>query len=67
MKTTLAAIKHLQGLLRKHFGKSAKSPCGEGTIFIGADKIDMTNLHGTIVARGPVGIATVLRRKRRVK
>jgi hypothetical protein len=63
--------KHLRGLqfiLKSRFGMKATSESGENTIYIGPDKIDMTNAEGTIVARGPARVATVLvRRKRKRK
>ena len=64
---TLDAIKHLQGLLAKRFGKGYSSECGEATIYVSPDKIDMTDLHGHIEARGPSQVVRVLRRKRRAK
>jgi hypothetical protein len=62
MKSTLSAISTLQRALTKHFGKGNPA-CGESTLYISADKIDLTNLNGTIVARGPVKVATVLLRR----
>ena len=62
-----AAVKILQRAAKTHFGEKEKSESGENCIYIGPDKIDMTNQYGTIVARGPVKVATVLVRKRRKK
>lgn len=64
---TRAAMLHLQSVLRTHFGDDAKSGSGQHTIYIGPDKIDLTDGAGTIVARGPARVATVVRRKRRPK
>lgn len=61
---TLAAIRHLQGLLAKRFGKGY-APCGESTVYISARVVDMTDRAGTIVAHGPARVVRVLRRKRR--
>lgn len=63
---TLDAIKHLQGLLAKRFGKGS-APCGEATVYISARVVDMTDLNGVIKARGASQVVRVLRRKRRAK
>lgn len=62
---TRAAILHLQSVVRDHFGDKATSDSGENTIYISATTVDLTDGAGTIVARGPARVATVVRRKRR--
>jgi hypothetical protein len=62
-----SVVKRLQVLLRAHFGKQATSEFGECTLYLGPDKVDMTNEVGTIIARGPAHVATVLVRKRNRK
>jgi hypothetical protein len=58
-------ILQLQDALRQKFGAKAVSDSGQCTLYIGPNKVDLTNEHGTIVARGPARVATVLVRKRR--
>lgn len=55
----------LQSALRQKFGPGANSDIGGCTIFIGPDKVDMTDKYGTIIARGPARVATVLVRKKK--
>lgn len=56
-------LRSLQLALKKRVGEKAESECGENTIYVGPDKVDMTNQYGTIVARGPARVATVLVRR----
>lgn len=70
MKNPLSAhfAAHLRGLqfaLKAKFGAKATSETGECAIMIGPDKVDITDKYGTIIARGPAKVATVLVRKRR--
>lgn len=62
ISTMAKLIEVLQILLRERLGLK-KSECGENTISIGPDKIDMTNGECHIVARGPARVATVLVRR----
>ena len=60
--------RHLRGLqfaLKAKFGAKATSNGGERTIHIGPDRVGMTDENFTIVARGPVRVATVLVRRKR--
>lgn len=58
-------IRSLQFFLKARFGTKATSDAGECTLSIEPDRIELTDEEGTIVARGPARVATVLVRKRR--
>jgi hypothetical protein len=59
------AILQLQRALRRRYGSKLNTDSGAGTLYINADHADMTDEVGTIVARGPAKVVTVLRRRRR--
>lgn len=68
MKDYAHELSLLQLKLKQYFGAKATSASGECTIFIGPDKVDLTDGGGTVIARGPAKVATVImRRKRRAK
>jgi hypothetical protein len=58
------AILQLQRALRRRYGK-AYTDSGGATLSISNDRIELTNEECTIVARGPVKVVRVLRRRRR--
>lgn len=60
-----SALKGLQNLLRQHFGNEHSGGTSGAQIYIHRNSIEMTRPDCHIVARGPVQVATVLRRKRR--
>lgn len=64
--TTKGAIQFLQTQLAKRFGRS-NGDSGECTISISPERASMTDEGCVIVARGPVRVATILRRVRRKK
>lgn len=59
------AIRTLQKAVRNHFGPNVTSDCGENTLVVAPDNVRLWNENCKIEGRGPVRIATVLRRKRR--
>jgi hypothetical protein len=65
-KTLATFLGSLQVLLKNHFGKkriSLEADYGQQTLHISNSRVELTDEGGSIVARGPAKVATVLRRK----
>lgn len=65
-KTVNDSLQGLRSLLVRRFGKGADD-WGQATIFIGRNKIELTNSDGIIIASGPAQVAKLLTRKAREK
>lgn len=59
------AILQLQRAMARRFGRDVKTDSGAVTLSVSYDRIELTNEIGTIIARGPVKVVRVLRRRRR--